>query len=156
MERGILGINQKLTQASFKSLHRWIRLTGSLTRSYELHPVELSKLPRMILGYRAKPTTGPAISPLDSTMLPAGDYGWYGMFISKSSQYSVSPGIPETSTDATRRLTSFNPKPWKFSFLEEDSRASEYIPMKMIEEVLYRQAFLLLFQAHDHPDIRLL
>ena len=151
----MLGINQKLTQASFKSLHRWIRLTGYLTRDHELRPVELSKSPRMILDYDAKPA-GPAISPLDSTMLPAGDYGWYGMFISKSSQYSVSPGIPETSTDATRRLTSFNPKPWKFSFLEEDSRASEYIPMKMIEEVLYRQAFLLLFQAHDHPDIRLL
>ena len=112
----------------------------------------------MILDYDAK-QTGPAISPLDSTTLPAGDYGWYGMSISKPNrrQESISPGILVLETaDAPERIVSFNRQPWKYSFLEENNRASKYIPEEAIKKVLHRPAFLLLFQAYDHPDFRLL
>ena len=111
----------------------------------------------MILSYRTKPT-GPAISPLDTTALPAGDYGWYGMFISKHSrQEFISPDLLVLkAADAPRRLVSFDSKPWKSSYLEENNCASEYIPEEAIKKVLQRPVFLLLFQAHDRPDFRLL
>ena len=77
--RQLAGINQKLTKASSKSLHRWIELMNEDPTEYALRPIEIMKWPTSILDYLAR-ATGPTISPLDETVLPPGDYGLFGVF----------------------------------------------------------------------------